>query len=107
MCAASTLTALAQTPAATPASTPPAKHEGGKHEGKGPNLEALTPAEREQFLAARKKAEADPAVIAAKEGQDKKAMHDAMHAAMLKADPTIGPILEKLAAAHKAEKKRK
>ena len=68
-------------------------------------MESLTPAERQQFMEARKKAEADPQVIAAKQKVET-AMKEAMEArkaAMLKADPNIGPILEKLEAAMKAK----
>ena len=66
-------------------------------------LESLTPAERQQLMTARQKAESDPAVAAARE-KVKEAMkeaHEASKAAMLKADPTLGPILEKVEAATK------
>ena len=110
VCATTAFTAFAQDPSPTPASSPAPKHEKGKHGPGGPDgplreaLEGLTPAEREQLKAARQKAESDPAVVAAKQSGDKKAAHDAMHAAMLKADPTLGPILEKVDAAMKAGK---
>ena len=108
---ASALTGLAQD--ATPAPNPPQQErhwkEGGRPGGPGGALlESLTPAERQQFLDARKKAEADPAVTAAKataEAELKEA-REAHKAAMLKADPTIGPILEKIEAAMKAHAPR-
>jgi len=60
-------------------------------------MEALTPAERDQLMAARKKAQEDQTVK-----DTEKAARDAMRAAMLKADPTIGPVLDKIEAAMKA-----
>jgi len=107
VCAASAFTAFAQdkdstTPAATPAAP---KHEGRPHFGGGPGgpggpmheaMESLTPAERTQLMEARKKAMESPEVKDAE-----KALRDAVHAAMLKADPTIGPVLEKVEAAMK------
>ena len=113
VCAATSLTAFAQTSSPTPACPPAGQHEGGKHwRDGGPGgpmheaLESLTPAERQQLKAAREKAEADPAVAAAHETvkEAMKAAHEAMKAAMLKADPTIGPILDKLEAARKDAK---
>ena len=66
-------------------------------------LESLTPEERQQLMAARQKAEADPAVATAKQNAEAamKEMREAMKSAMLKADPTIGPVLEKMEAARK------
>lgn len=68
----------------------------------------LTDAEKEKLHAAREKAKTDPAVVAAEKmkGQAatpeaRKAASDeyrkAMHTALLKVDPTLGPILEKMA----------
>lgn len=110
--ATSAMTALAQdatpTPSATPAEGQRHHREGGKdHEGLGgPALEALTPAEREQLKAARQKAKDDPAVVEARKKADaaRKALQEAEKAALLKADPTIGPVLEKLEAARKAHR---
>ena len=113
VCAASAFTAFAQTPAPKPANTPVPQgkeYPGGPGGPGGPMhevLQSLTPAERQQLQAAHQKAAADPAVAAARE-KAKEAMkeaHDAMNAAMLKADPNIGPILDKLEAA-KAEAKQ-
>ena len=118
VCAASAFTAFAQTPAPTPASTSALQGKEypacpGLADAFGPGgpmhevLQSLTPAERQQLQAAHQKAAADPAVAAARE-KAKEAMkeaHDAMNAAMLKADPNIGPILDKLEAA-KAEAKQ-
>lgn len=81
------------------------RREGGRE----PNgFGDLTDAEKAKLMAAREKAKADPAVVAAEKmkGQagtpeDRKAASEefrkAMHTALLKADPTLGPILEKLA----------
>ena len=113
VCAVSAGTAFAQDPSSTPAGSPSARHEGGKHFFKGgqggtespirETLESLTPEERQKVMAARQKAEADPAVAAARQNAETamKAAHEAMQAAMLKADPTLGPILDKLNAALK------
>jgi len=58
----------------------------------------LSPDERTKLKAARQTAMQDPAVQAAKEKmrQVAKEFHDAMHAALLKADPSIQPILDKV-----------
>lgn len=81
------------------------RRDGGREPGGFGNL---TDAEKEKLMAAREKAKADPAVVAAgkMKGQagtpeDRKAASEefrkAMHSALLKADPTLGPILEKMA----------
>ncbi len=84
--------------------------EGGKPRHKGPpGLANLNESERSQLMAAREKAKSDPAVTAAREAKKEaatpearrsaeEAMHKAMHDAMIKADPSLGPILEKLRA---------
>ncbi len=61
-------------------------------------LANLTPAERTQLRAAHQKAKADPAVIAAKERahQSHRELREARRAAMLRADPSIQPILDKI-----------
>jgi hypothetical protein len=58
----------------------------------------LSPEEREKLKAARQKAMQDPVVQAAQEKmrQADKEFHDALHASMLKADPSLQPILDKL-----------
>ena len=61
-------------------------------------LANLSPDERQKLQAARQKAMQDPGVQSAKEKM-RQAHHefrDAMHAAMLKADPSIQPILNKI-----------
>ena len=68
---------------------------------------ALTPEQRQQLKAAREKAKDDPTVQAAREkmraaqgSEAKRAaareLHEAMKAAMLKADPSLGSLLEQL-----------
>lgn len=61
-------------------------------------LANLSPEERQKLQAAHQKAMQDPAVQAAHDKM--RAVHkefrDAMHAAMLKADPSIQPILNKI-----------
>lgn len=113
--AASTFTALAAdpTPSATPAGNPPPppQQEGFKrhHDGPGGPLECLTPAERQQFMAAQKTAKKDPAVVEAKKNLQAahKAFMDAEKAALLKADQTLAPVLDKLEKARKEHHPRK
>ena len=61
-------------------------------------LANLSPEERQKLQPAREKAMQDPAVQAAhdKMRQAHKDFRDAMHAVMLKADPSILPILNKI-----------
>ena len=61
-------------------------------------LANLSPEERQKLQAARQKAIQDPAVQAAHEKMRAahKEFRDAMHAAMLKADPSIQPILNRI-----------
>ena len=58
----------------------------------------LSADEREKLKAAHQKAMQDPAVQAAQEKmrQADNEFHDALHASMLKADPSIQPILDKM-----------
>jgi len=66
-------------------------------------LANLSPEERQKFEAARQKAMQDPSVQAAhdKMRQAHQEFQDAMRAAMLKADPSIQPILNKMPAGHR------
>jgi hypothetical protein len=78
---------------------PPWKQHGKKH---GPPPYAkLTPDEQERLQAAREKAKDDPTVRSLKEANDalKKQLETAMHAAMLSADSSLGPVLDKVKAA--------
>lgn len=61
-------------------------------------LANLSTEEREKVRAAHRKAMGDPSVEAARARmrQAHKEFRDAMHAAMLKADPSIQPILNKI-----------
>ena len=111
---------LAQSPSpatsATPSVSMPAgtgtatteEHEGGAMQA----LTKLTPEERAKLKAAHQAALQDPAVKAAEAGRDtdkagKKAFHEAVRAAMLKADPSIKPILEKMREERREEHPRK
>ncbi|MEY2439759.1 MAG: hypothetical protein QOI34_1144 [Verrucomicrobiota bacterium] len=69
--------------------------ETRRSEGRWGNLSAE---ERDKMKAAHKKAMQDPSVEAARQKlrQARNEFRDALHAAMLKADPTIQPILQKL-----------
>lgn len=82
---------------------------GGKDgkRGEPPGLANLSEGDRQKLMAAREKAKDDPAVVAAEAKKKaaqtpeeqhaaKEAFHQAMKAALLKADPTLGPILDHL-----------
>jgi hypothetical protein len=81
----------------------PGKGWRHNHEGRFANL---SPEERQKLEAARQTAMQDPAVQAAHEKmrQARKDFEDAMHAAMLKADPSIQPILDKMPKHEKPER---
>lgn len=72
--------------------------EGGRGGRWQQRLANLTPEEREKLKAARQKAMQDPSVQAAHEKmrQARKDFMAAMHGAMLKADPSIQPVLDKI-----------
>jgi flagellum-specific peptidoglycan hydrolase FlgJ len=72
----------------------------GRHGHWGQRMANLSPQDRQKLEAAHQKARQDPAVQAAHEKmkQAEKEFRDAMQAAMLKADPSIQPILDKLPA---------
>lgn len=74
-----------------------------------PGLANLSEGERSQLMVAREKAKSDPAVTAAREARKnattpearrtaEENLHKAMHDAMIKADPSLSPVLEKLRA---------
>jgi hypothetical protein len=80
------------------------RREGGRD---GTGFANLTEAEKKQLMAAREKAKDDPIVQAATKAKDEAATPEArkaageefrkaMHLALLKADPTLGPVLEKM-----------
>jgi hypothetical protein len=101
------LAARAQSPDAAPTATPsvstpdaaatPGKHHGNREAAKE-RWAALTPDEQARVKAAHEKAMQDPAVKAAEAEKktDHKAYAKAVHEATLRADPTVGPLLEKL-----------
>lgn len=82
---------------------PEGRGGGGKMKG----FQSLTEAQRDQLMAAREKAKDEPAVQAAREKRDaattpqerqaaSEEFHKTMNAAILKIDPSLAPILEKL-----------
>ena len=90
-------------------SGPDANHvsQGGGGADKGKGLANLTESERQQVMALREQVKQDPSVVAAHEAvknattpeareQAHGKLRDAVHAAMIKADPSIEPILEKM-----------
>ncbi len=90
---------------ATPSVSMPAGSGAATEEHEGGAMQAitkLTPEERQKLKAAHQAALQDPAVKSAEAGRDtdkagKKAYREAVRAAMLKADPSVKPILEKIA----------
>ena len=77
----------------------PWKQRGKQH---GPPSDAkLTPDEQQRLHAAREKAKNDPTVRSLKEANDalEKQLENAMRSAMLSADSSLGPVLEKIKAA--------
>jgi len=83
-----------------------ASQENRRH-GPPPGLANLSEQEREQLKAAHEKVKNDPSVVSAREAlktaatpEARRAAHEALRqaadAALLKADPSLGPILEKL-----------
>ena len=96
----------AQAPAATatPSVSAPAKADttDAEEENGGGRMRerymALTPEERAKLRAANKAARQDPAVKAAEATRttDRRGYREAMRAAMIKADPGVEPILEKM-----------
>lgn len=100
-------------PAATPSVSAPAstakadadEEEGDK--GQMARYAALTPEEQAKLRAANKIARNDPAVLAAKANRkaDPRAFREARQAALIKADPSVGPIIEKMKAARRAKRK--
>ncbi len=96
---AATSTPSVSVPAGTDTTTTTTTTAGGKHDGKMKGkLATLTPEEREKLKAAHEKAKEDPAVKAAEatKDTDKKGFHKIMAEAMVRADPSVAPILEKL-----------
>jgi len=81
---------FAEDPTPAPGAPKPGREAkgGGGERGGAPDM---SPEDREKLKAAHQKAMEDPKV---KEAQ--KAFQDALKAAMLAADPTIGPLLEKM-----------
>jgi hypothetical protein len=79
-------------------SQPPAGGGPGKNWRQNQRLANLSPEERAKFKKARLQAMQDPGVQAARDKmmQAGKEFRDVMEAAMLKADPSIKPVLDKM-----------
>jgi hypothetical protein len=71
---------------------------GGGGGGERAGMANLTSDERQKVMNARRTAMQDPSVSSAKEKMTAagKEFHDALNAAMLKADPSLKPILDKM-----------
>lgn len=98
--AASALPAFAQDPATPPAAPPAAQGGPGGRGGRGgPGgggmgrraMENLSPEEQTRVQTARQATNRDPAVVEAR-----RALMQAEREAMLKQDPTLGPVLDKM-----------
>jgi tripartite-type tricarboxylate transporter receptor subunit TctC len=99
------ISAIAATMSVAPfvsAETPDEQGYGwhGRHGRHGQFLANLSSDERAKLRAAHQKAMADPALQAAKDRarQARQELREARRAAMLRADPTIQPILDKISA---------
>jgi hypothetical protein len=100
----------AENESAPPPPPPPPAGEAGAGPGPGPDGpgKRLDPEQREKVKAAILKANADPRVQAARDDM-KAAMEDLQttaNKAMLAADPTLGPTLEKLDTARKEHREK-
>lgn len=93
-----TMSILAAALQFAPASFSQGDEQGTRGKRWEQRLANLSTDERQKVQAARQKAMQDPAVQAAHEKmrQAHREFRDAMHAAMLKADPSIQPILNKI-----------
>lgn len=93
---AASTTPSVSAPAASTTATEGEEHGGGHMKA----YAKLTPEEQQKIKAAHKAAKDDPAVKAADAGrgtkEGRKAYQDAVRAAMIKADPSVEPILEKM-----------
>ena len=97
--AAPATTPSVSAPASTTTTATGVEDEEEKGGGKmRQRLASLTPEEKQKLRAAHKAAMQDPAVQAAKANKstDKRGFRTAVREAMLKSDPSVGPILEKL-----------
>jgi hypothetical protein len=85
--------------------TPAQDHGGGKRSH--PGMAGLTPEERDKIRHAHEQASSDPSVVSAREALEKasnpaqrdqaeQALRKASFEAMIKLDPSLAPILEKL-----------
>ena len=95
-----TLTALMQLASLAPAQNADATDGRATHWQQ--KLANLSPAEREQLKTAHRKAMQDPALRAAqiKMRQAHREYREAMRSSLLKADPNILPVLNKIPEAH-------
>jgi hypothetical protein len=67
----------------------------------------LTPEERQKVMNARKSAMQDPSVSSARQKLQaaQKEFHEALDAAMLKADPSLKPVLDKMPKGHEGRQR--
>jgi hypothetical protein len=75
--------------------------------GGGAAMANLTPEERQKVMKARQAAMQDPSVSSARQKMQAagKEFHDTLEAAMLKADPSIKPILDKMPKGHEGHQR--
>ena len=86
----------------------PSWKQHGKKHGPAPGA-SLSPEERRKLAAAREKADEDPTVQSLRDAKDKvgEPLANAMRAAMLAADPSLGPTLDKIKEARDRAKEMK
>jgi Spy/CpxP family protein refolding chaperone len=84
------------------------RQRGGGAGGGGGQMGNLTPEERQKVMNARKSAMQDPSVSSARQKLQaaQKEFHEALDAAMLKADPSLKPILDKMPKGHEGGRQR-
>jgi Spy/CpxP family protein refolding chaperone len=78
------------------------RQRGGGAGGGGGQMGSLTPEERQKVMNARRQAMNDPSVSSAREKAQaaQKEFKEALDAAMLKVDPSLKPILDKMPKGH-------
>ena len=83
------------------------RQRGGGAGGGGGQMGNLTPEERQKVMNARKSAMQDPSVSSARQKLQaaQKEFHDALDAAMLKADPSLKPVLDKMPKGHEGRQR--
>lgn len=100
---ATALAVLVFAPTSMPAQNAANPARGARREQMQAALRAsLTPGEMQRLRAAHQAARNDPAVAAARKAGDRRGARGAMREAMLKSDPGLAPIFDKVKAARRS-----